>query len=94
VKLVASPSMIRVGFAAETNDLLANAKEKLDKKGLDLIVANKVPSAFGSDTNQVVLIARSGEVDELPEMPKSMIAERIIEKIDGLLFAKTSKGKR
>jgi phosphopantothenoylcysteine decarboxylase/phosphopantothenate--cysteine ligase len=71
-----------VGFAAETHDVVAEARRKLREKGLDLIVANDVtaPGAgFGSDTNVVRLLeARSGDAP-LPVLPKDEVADRILD---------------
>lgn len=71
-----------VGFAAETHDVIAEARRKLREKGLDLIVANDVtaPGAgFGSDTNVVRLLeARSGDAP-LPVLPKDEVADRILD---------------
>ncbi|MBI3742265.1 MAG: phosphopantothenoylcysteine decarboxylase, partial [Chloroflexi bacterium] len=72
------PFMV-VGFAAETNDLLANARAKLDAKNLDLIVANPVPSSFASEMDQATLIARGGAVTELPPLLKEDLAEKILD---------------
>ena len=75
---------ILVGFAAETDDIVRNAREKLTKKNLDLIVANEIglPGAgFASETNRAVLIDRGGKVSELPLMPKAELATRIIDAI-------------
>lgn len=79
---------VLVGFAAETDDVLGNARKKLKDKNLDLIVANdlfKKGAGFGSDTNEVTLIDRSGTQTELPVMPKIEIARRIMDKIAELL---------
>ena len=73
------PGQVMVGFAAETQDLLANAKGKLAGKNLDLIVANDVTAegaGFGTDTNLVTLITREGET-ALPLMSKREVAGRI-----------------
>lgn len=73
------PGQVLVGFAAETQDLLANAKRKLAGKNLDLIVANDVTAegaGFGTDTNLVTLITREGET-ALPLMSKREVAGRI-----------------
>lgn len=73
------PGQVLVGFAAETQDLLANAKGKLAGKNLDLIVANDVTAegaGFGTDTNLVTLITREGET-ALPLMSKREVAGRI-----------------
>ena len=77
------PGQLLVGFAAETDDLVENASEKLRRKNLDWIVANKVSDGFGADTNKVILLGRGGEVVELPLAPKSEVAEKILEKIFG-----------
>jgi phosphopantothenoylcysteine decarboxylase/phosphopantothenate--cysteine ligase len=73
-----------VGFAAETEDLLANAQDKLRRKSLDLIVANDVSAAdsgFGVDTNRVTLIAADGQAEALPLMPKFEVAEHILRRV-------------
>ena len=80
--------IVKVGFAAETRDLLENARKKLDAKSLDLIVANDVTapgSGFAVDTNEVALIDPSGAVDELPLMPKYEVAHRILDRVVELL---------
>jgi phosphopantothenoylcysteine decarboxylase/phosphopantothenate--cysteine ligase len=79
---------LSVGFAAETEDLLANAKSKLARKKLDLIAANDVTAAdagFAVDTNRVTLLARDGSVEELPLMTKIEVAETILDKVELLL---------
>ena len=75
---------LRVGFAAESENLVANAKEKLEKKQLDLIVANDITavgSGIGADTNQVVIIDRKGKIEELPLLPKREVADRILDRV-------------
>ena len=74
-------SRILVGFAAETEDLVDNAREKLRKKHLDLIVANDVQVAFGGETTRVTLLDRQGHVEELPELSKREAADRILDRI-------------
>ena len=79
---------IRVGFAAESENLVENAKEKLEKKKLDLIVANDITatdSGFGVNTNRVVLIDSSGEVESLPLLSKLEVAHKIMNRVVGLL---------
>lgn len=76
-----------VGFAAETHDVVAHARGKLDRKHADLIVANDVsaPGAgFDVDTNAVTLITRD-EVDEIPLQQKSAVAARILDRVERLL---------
>ncbi|MCW5799282.1 MAG: hypothetical protein LZF60_20008 [Nitrospira sp.] len=77
-------NQVLVGFAAETDDLLAHAKEKLHAKGLDLLVANDVTapgSGFGSDTNRVWLLTREADPEELPLLSKRDVADRILDRI-------------
>jgi phosphopantothenoylcysteine decarboxylase/phosphopantothenate--cysteine ligase len=70
-----------VGFAAETQDLIANAHAKLESKNLDLMVANPVPSSFGSDMDRATLIERDGGMTELPPLPKEELAEKILDSL-------------
>lgn len=73
---------VLVGFAAETQNLLANAREKVVKKNLDMIVANDVTAAgagFNADTNIVKFLFADGEVRELEQMPKVDVANRILD---------------
>ena len=70
-----------VGFAAETEDLLANAQTKLAQKGLDLIVVNDVSRsdiAMGSDANEVTIIDRAGVVAHIARAPKTKVAQSIL----------------
>jgi phosphopantothenoylcysteine decarboxylase / phosphopantothenate---cysteine ligase len=77
-------SRILVGFAAETENLLDNAREKLRKKHLDLIVANDVRVAFAGETTRVTLLDRQGHVEELPQLSKREAADRILDRIAAL----------
>ena len=82
---------VKVGFAAETQELLANAKAKIAKKGLDLIVANDVTAphaGFATDTNLVTLIAADGSTEELPLLTKYAVASRILDRVVRLLLAR------
>ncbi len=86
---------ILVGFAAETQDVIANANKKLASKQCDLIVANNVsePDAgFGVDTNRVTLVDRDGAFD-LPAGPKTFVAHGILDRVVALL-ARTPGPKR
>ena len=79
---------IKVGFSAESRDIVTNAKRKLGKKRLDIIVANDITgsdSGFGTDTNKVTLIDRVGNVEELPLLSKREVADRILDKLLVLL---------
>jgi phosphopantothenoylcysteine decarboxylase / phosphopantothenate---cysteine ligase len=76
-----------VGFAAESEDVLANARGKLRRKHLDLIVANDVTqegSGFGTDTNQVALLDRWGGEETLPLLPKLAVAHQIWDRVRSL----------
>jgi len=78
---------ILVGFAAETEDLLDNAKAKLRQKNLDFIVANDLTAAdagFGSDTNEVTILWPGGEVEKLPSNSKDVIAMEIWDRVERL----------
>lgn len=85
---VAKPSgQVLVGFAAETGDLVARARAKLDAKHLDLIVANDVsqPDAgFEVDTNRATLLDSTGSVEELPLQTKLELADVILDRISAL----------
>lgn len=83
---------IFVGFAAETNDLIENAQEKIRKKNFDFIVANNVLQAgagFDGDTNIVTLIDPDGAQQSLQLMKKREAADIILDKVAGLLAART-----
>ena len=71
-----------VGFAAETNDLEANARAKLKKKGCDWIVANDVAQdgIMGGDENEVLLISSKG-TESWPKASKAVVAARLAERI-------------
>ena len=84
----AKGNRVLVGFAAETRDLLANAKQKMSKKALDLIVANDVSDpaiGFASDHNRVHLIDAAGGVEPLPVMSKRALAETILDRVQAVL---------
>ena len=77
-----------VGFAAETQKLLAEARRKVKEKRLDLAVANDVSRSdigFGSDFNEVTLVYASGETEELPKMEKRLLAREILDRVAGLV---------
>jgi phosphopantothenoylcysteine decarboxylase/phosphopantothenate--cysteine ligase len=79
---------VLVGFALETENEVKNAKEKLRKKNLDLIVLNSTRdegSAFGSDTNVVTIISKNGKAEKLSKMPKFDVAVEILNRIATLL---------
>jgi phosphopantothenoylcysteine decarboxylase/phosphopantothenate--cysteine ligase len=90
-------SRVVVGFAAETHDVVAEARRKLREKRLDLVVANDVtaPGAgFGSDTNVVRLIDASGGDSALPVLPKDAVADRILDWVVGHLPRRAAARRR
>jgi phosphopantothenoylcysteine decarboxylase/phosphopantothenate--cysteine ligase len=81
-------SRVLVGFAAETEELLVHAREKLQKKNLDILVANDVTqdgAGFDGETNIVRLLTADGKTEELPLMTKNEVAERLLDRILALL---------
>jgi phosphopantothenoylcysteine decarboxylase/phosphopantothenate--cysteine ligase len=86
----AKGARLLVGFAAETEDLLANARLKLEAKNLDLVVANDVTAAgagFGGSTNAVVLLRRDGTRRDVPLASKREVADRILDEVVALKSA-------
>ncbi len=91
-----SPHQIVVGFAAETRDLVRQAKQKLATKGFDMIVANLVgqaESGFQSDFNKVTLIDKQGIIQALPRMTKIEVAAHVMDKL-ALLVKPVAKKKQ
>lgn len=87
-KAVSGFPRVVVGFAAESQDLLANARLKLERKRLEMIVANDIragDAGFEVDTNRVSLLYPDGRVEALPQQSKTAIAEILMEKIRTLL---------
>ncbi|MCP9441075.1 MAG: bifunctional phosphopantothenoylcysteine decarboxylase/phosphopantothenate--cysteine ligase CoaBC [Nitrospira sp.] len=80
-------NQILVGFAAETEQLVAHAEAKLKEKGLDMIVANdvtRVGAGFGSDNNAAVILTREGRQRELGLMPKRKLADELLTEVRSL----------
>jgi len=80
--------LIKIGFAAESRDVVEEAARKLSAKGLHLICANDVTEAgsgFGTDTNRVILLGRDGTREDLPLLAKDAVAERILDRLEQLL---------
>ena len=79
---------VLVGFAAETEDLVANARAKLERKHLDLVVANEVgrPGAgFETDTNAVKILDASGQAEDVSVQSKRAVADRVLDRVAALL---------
>ena len=82
------PRLVKVAFAAETTNLAANARAKLAPKGASLVVANDVTrtdAGFGSDMNEVTIIDREGNAEDLPLMTKAEVAHRVLDRCLPLL---------
>ena len=81
-------TVLKVGFAAETEDLLNNAQKKLSEKRLAFICANDVsaPDAgFAVDTNRITILYKDGRQEELPLMSKREVAEKILDRVEEML---------
>jgi phosphopantothenoylcysteine decarboxylase/phosphopantothenate--cysteine ligase len=103
VELVQTPDVlgevrgdfIRVGFKAESRDLLNGARDMLRRKELDLVVANDVTepgSGFATDTNRVSLIDSHEQVEELPLLSKYDVGQRVLDRIAALLAQRAAGG--
>ena len=91
VAKIKRPDQVTVGFAAETQNLLANAQRKLDSKSLDLLAANDVSRkdiGFNSDENQVTFIQANGVSDQTPKTSKRQIATALVERLADILKTK------
>ena len=85
---VGGKGLVKVGFAAESQDLETNARAKLEPKGLHLIVANDITadgSGFATDTNKVILLDGEGGVDRLPLMTKYEVGHRILDRVVAIM---------
>ncbi|MGH9175407.1 MAG: bifunctional phosphopantothenoylcysteine decarboxylase/phosphopantothenate--cysteine ligase CoaBC, partial [Vicinamibacterales bacterium] len=82
---VPTSGTLRVGFAAETRDHEENARAKLQRKNLDMIVSNDARLAMGSDDNAVTLYYRDGEVERLDSTAKLNIAQQIVDRVASML---------
>ena len=81
---------ILIGFAAETQNMVEEARRKLLSKNCDMVVGNLVSQqgiGFESDQNEVTLVLRTGEVEKIPQAPKRVIADRILDQVQRLRLA-------
>ena len=84
---VSSLRLKKIGFAAETNDVLKEAARKCREKGLSFIVANDVTKkgcGFGTDTNRVTFVFPDGRQKSFPLMTKRMVAKRVLDEVSRL----------
>ena len=86
------PGAVVVGFALETDDLLANGRRKLEDKALDMVVlnaANEPGAGFGVDTNRVTFLRRNApEPEQLPLLDKGMVADEILDRVEAMLHGR------
>jgi phosphopantothenoylcysteine decarboxylase/phosphopantothenate--cysteine ligase len=81
---ISKTNLIKIGFAAESDNLIENGKSKIQSKSLDLIVANDIldkNNGFESDTNKVSIIHPNGDVEVVPTMPKYEVANEILDRM-------------
>lgn len=82
------PSAIIVGFALETESALAGGRSKLQRKALDMVVVNNASEAgagFAGDTNRVSFLVGDGEVEDMPLLDKTEVADAILDRVEGLM---------
>lgn len=85
---IKTPDQLSIGFALETNDELAHAKAKLEKKNFDMVVLNSMKDAnatFGYDTNKITIVSKSNQSKTFPLKPKTEVAADIVHEIIELL---------
>jgi phosphopantothenoylcysteine decarboxylase/phosphopantothenate--cysteine ligase len=73
------PNLLKIGFAAETEDLLENAARKLETKHLSIIVANDAEATIGASESTATILTSDGDVRPLPRMSKANLATEIID---------------
>jgi phosphopantothenoylcysteine decarboxylase/phosphopantothenate--cysteine ligase len=78
------PMLVRVGFAAETQNLLQNAREKLERKRLDMNVANDAASSIGTESSVLTLVTKKG-IEELQTLPKEESARILVQRLVNLI---------
>jgi phosphopantothenoylcysteine decarboxylase/phosphopantothenate--cysteine ligase len=88
------PRLVRVGFAAETEDLLDNARAKLQKKKLDLIIANDAVASIGTESSSITFVRKDGSIQQLPHLPKQESARTIVEEVSKLVLERDVVAKR
>jgi phosphopantothenoylcysteine decarboxylase/phosphopantothenate--cysteine ligase len=83
------PGLVRIGFAAETQDLVDNARDKLKKKKLDMIVANDAVASIGAESSALTLMRKDGTIEQLPPLPKEESARLIVARLAAMLGQET-----
>ncbi len=87
---ISRSGLLKVGFAAETDDLLANARKKLQSKGCDLLVANDATATIGSPDAALTLLHADGRTEELGLLPKDAAADRVVQAVISALAGATA----
>lgn len=82
---ISEPGLIKVGFAAETENLIENARRKLQAKALDMVIANDAERTIGSPDSQATLIYPDGRTESLEPMPKADLADLIADRVATLI---------
>ena len=85
---MSSNDLVKVGFAAESEELIENALSKIESKDLHMIVANDITASdagFATDDNRVIILDREGAIDHLPLMPKYDVGVEILDRVERLL---------
>jgi phosphopantothenoylcysteine decarboxylase/phosphopantothenate--cysteine ligase len=85
---------VKIGFAAESEHLIENASDKLQRKGLDMVVANDITrpdSGFGTDTNKVWFVQPGEVIEDLPVLTKRQVADKILDRVVALFRVKEQK---
>ena len=85
---MSSNDLVKVGFAAESEELIENALSKIESKDLHMIVANDITASdagFATDDNRVIILDREGAIDQLPLMPKYDVGVEILDRVERLL---------
>jgi phosphopantothenoylcysteine decarboxylase/phosphopantothenate--cysteine ligase len=88
---------ILVGFAVETENLVENARNKMKKKNMDIIVANDVTkegAGFGYDTNIIKILSPEGRIENIPLMSKMEVADRILDRVKKIITSRKSTPRR
>lgn len=85
VASISRPGLVKIGFAAETDDLIENARKKIVAKGLSMIVANDATTTIGSRTSTAVLLSANTPPETLPTLPKEELAAIVISRLAAIL---------
>jgi phosphopantothenoylcysteine decarboxylase / phosphopantothenate---cysteine ligase len=91
IAVIDRPGLVKIGFAAETEQLVENARRKLREKGLDMIVANDAVSTIGAKDVAATLVTADGTITAMPRMSKTSLALEIVERVADILSGAESR---